>query len=131
MVVLSDQQLNQKKPPKHERSVEVTLLQPAPNRPLTMVGNGTQSGGANSVCTGKDENYKGIGIIVNPALDSGLIIEAPPFYPAYKAGMRVGDRIYDPYKAPDAGGVYHYLIQRPDFSRVVIHVRKEKICFRK
>lgn len=80
-----------------------------------------------SVCgqvTGEQKkDYRGIGIIDNPI--SGLVIQAPPQYPAYKAGIREGDRII---AFVHRGDYVHVVIERDGRIELSFKVRKERIC---
>jgi hypothetical protein len=77
------------------------------------------------ICNGKDKFYKGIGIIYNPG--SFVIIYAPEYYPAYKAGLRIGDRIVDP-DIPEIDGYVDIEINR-GYSIEQFHIKTDNICF--
>jgi hypothetical protein len=74
-----------------------------------------------TICAGEDKNYKGIGI----TFAVQIIKYAPEYYPAYKAGIRVGDQIL-------------YLKEFDDFidiaiargyNRLYFHIKKDNICY--
>jgi hypothetical protein len=79
------------------------------------------------ICDGKDSAYEGVGMIIQPG--SNLVISAPPQYPAYKAGIRKGDRIVDPYGPAAKHGVVDFQVETRQSLRTV-RIRLAKICFR-
>lgn len=81
---------------------------------------------ANSqICGGKDKSYTGIGLIFMPG--SHMVIYAPEYYPAYKAGVRVGDYILDPYSNPING--YVDLEIRRGYNTLKFHIKVDNICY--
>lgn len=76
------------------------------------------------ICEGKDRKYTGIGIIWMPG--SGMVVHAPEFYPAYKAGVRMGDLIVGPIEELD--GYVDFTVMRSN-NRLNFHVKLESICF--
>lgn len=79
------------------------------------------------ICEGKDASYEGVGMIIQPG--SNRVISAPPQYPAYKAGIRKGDRIADPYGPAARHGVVAFVVEGAHGARTV-RIRMAKICFR-
>ena len=79
------------------------------------------------ICAGKDANYEGVGMIIQPG--SNRVISAPEAYPAYKAGIRLGDRIADPYGPSPKAGIITFDVETDHGNRLV-RVRQAKICFK-
>jgi len=81
------------------------------------------------ICSGKDKNYKGIGVIYNAV--TGVILFAPTYYPAYQGGLRVGDMILTP-EAPytDEYIDIQYVRQHGDDMRQsIVRIKPDNICF--
>ena len=82
------------------------------------------------ICSGKDKDYRGIGIIYNPI--TGLILHAPTYYPAYQAGLRVGDMILSP-DTPYTDEAYtdiQYIRPNGDSIRQsILRIKIDNICF--
>lgn len=78
------------------------------------------------ICMGKDDTYVGIGVTYSTA--TYLIISAPESYPAYKAGIRVGDMFIDPDIKPAADGYATINIMR-DKVQLKFRVKFSSICF--
>lgn len=80
------------------------------------------------ICSNKDPNYVGVGLI--HGFGSDVVSEAPEFYPAYKAGVRVGDLILNPEfnsKATKEGWVEVRVERQGKF--LIFKIKQEKICF--
>ena len=80
------------------------------------------------ICNGKSDTYVGAGIIIQPGSD--LVTSAPPQYPAYKAGIRVGDKLIDPFGSdvmPD--GYIDFTVLRNN-ELIKFHIKAEKICYK-
>ncbi len=105
---------------KDARIIEATLFFPVETK-------GTGPGGQQDCKQGEDFYY---GIGIRHLLSSREVIEAPPSYPAFKAGIRVGDYLVDYYNLPGGDGVVHVLILR-DGLKKMFRVQKENICFAK
>lgn len=80
------------------------------------------------MCSGKDKNYRGIGVIYNPV--TGVILFAPAYYPAYQAGLREGDMILSP-EAPYIDEYVNISYTRPDGNNMrqsVLRIKTDTIC---
>ena len=77
------------------------------------------------ICDGKDKTYKGVGIIYNPG--TNIITHVPEYYPAYIAGLRVGDYILNP-NSPVLNDYINFEILR---QREHLHfrIKTDNICF--
>lgn len=123
-----------KKPSAAREVVEVQLIQKeqpiSPPKPITKPdGNGNGYSVIDEVvCNGKDEKYYGIGIIHGPG--DGFVSSAPPQYPAYKAGVRVFDRVLQVDPQDDRRDYAQITVQR-NGTRLTFHIRKDYICYRK
>ncbi len=81
------------------------------------------------ICAGKDNKYLGVGIIIQPGSDR--IISAPPQYPAYRAGLREGDLLIDPFVSEiTADGYLDFIASRNNIP-IKFHIKTENICFKK
>ena len=78
-------------------------------------------------CTEKDKTYLGIGLL--KSFGSDLIIYIPKPFPAYKAGLRLGDFILNP-DAEIIDGYLDYDIMRYD-KKMHFHIKVDNICFNK
>lgn len=122
---------------KHE--VEVTLLPPQStvttmpgkdSKPLPIVEDGLSAltgvpGSAVVACTATNKKYHGIGIVYNPF--TGIVLQAPTAYPAYKAGIRVGDRAF--MFIPSEDGHLLVDLQRLNGDRFSVYILPVTICF--
>lgn len=79
------------------------------------------------ICSSKDQEYRGIGII--HSFVTQIVESAPAEYPAYKAGIRVGDQIMEIYRLP--GTQYMMVYVNRDRKSLKFKVKMEKICFNK
>lgn len=79
------------------------------------------------MCAGLDNTYLGIGIMIQPGSDT--VIAAPPQYPAYKAGMRIGDYIVNPWGVVIVDGYLDYDVRRST-EILKFHVKVENICYK-
>ena len=80
------------------------------------------------MCAGKDNTYVGVGIKIQPGSDT--IVAAPEQYPAYRAGMRVGDFIIDPFGVDIVDGYMDFKIMRHT-EVFQFHIKVENICYKK
>jgi hypothetical protein len=78
------------------------------------------------ICSAKDKEYLGIGVMWRP--DTGLVIHVPEDYPAYKAGIRIGDQVKDPFANDITNGYLDMDVMR-EYTLLHFHVKVEKICF--
>jgi hypothetical protein len=80
---------------------------------------------------GKDckDSFGGIGVVMN--LGSGMVMEAPEWNPAYKAGIRVGDIILnnEDIKGPP-GTTVEVLVTRDNAHILTFNIVREIICYR-
>lgn len=131
----------EKTPPgiKTKQSVEVKLLPKELSKKAQIQNKGTDptlppTQTNKVICTGQDKNYEGVGIIYNSDREAGVgvVMLAPEYYPAYKAGLRVGDYIMNiPLFVTD--GYIMFDIQRFTGDgrsyRLTYNIKIEKICY--
>ena len=86
------------------------------------------NGGGDKNCSADEDFYFGIGMVHMPF--TGEVIEVPESYPAFKAGIRQGDKVVDFYNLPGGDGIIHVTFQRGQVQKS-LRIRKEKICFKK
>lgn len=79
-----------------------------------------------AVCRDRKSSYVGIGVLWQ--FGSGLVLEAPPGFPAHRAGVRKGDVIVNPFFEPDRRGMIHVIIER-DGKTFNFWIKPDKICF--
>lgn len=119
--------------------VEVTLLpptssftaMPAVAKPEPVLADGEPMpptgvpGQAVVACNEKHKKYQGIGIVYNPF--TGIVLQAPTAYPAYKAGIRAGDRALMFMPSEDG----HLLVdmQRKSGERFSVYIKPLSICY--
>ena len=109
----------------------VTLLPPVENEPILIAkqeeeGNGHDYFSVDNCAA--DRQYDGIGIIFDPY--DFKITEAPTSYPAYRAGIRVGDVIMRPYSTIAVQGVMDVDIEKPNGKVVKYRIKTTRICYR-
>jgi hypothetical protein len=107
--------------------VAVSLLEKSPTDSIidTDDGIGISSESDKLICASVDKEYLGIGIL-HGLRGIDIVIHAPHYYPAYRAGIREGDRII---LLERFGDFIHILISRNGVN-LSFKVRMEKICFR-
>lgn len=72
--------------------------------------------------------YEGIGYLFQPS--TGTVINVPPGYPAYDAGIRLGDVIIETQIEPDAEGYYHIRVRRHGIAApLIFHIKVQPICY--
>lgn len=76
------------------------------------------------ICKGKDGSYVGVGLTY---MGDSRITSVPAFYPAYKAGIRVGDKFLD---FDDVNDGYVSITVKRNFDILKFHIKTEKICYR-
>jgi len=118
--------------PKHppsaaaEQRVSVNLLPPpSPAAHLSAEGPNPGGGTPSDPCPA-EKQYEGIGILWMPG--TRLIVKAPPGYPAYRAGIRVGDMLVNPDELYPRGNILEIDVFRHT-TRLTFKVKLEKICF--
>jgi hypothetical protein len=79
------------------------------------------------ICSNKDNTYVGVGLMIQPGSDT--IIAAPEQYPAYLAGMRVGDFIIDPFFTQIVDGYLDFDVRRGT-EIIKFHIKVENICYK-
>ncbi len=81
------------------------------------------------MCKGKGNTYLGVGIVIQPGTD--LITKAPPQYPAYKAGLREGDLLVNPFASSVTPDGYMEFTVNHNGTLTVFRIKAENICFKK
>jgi len=77
------------------------------------------------ICANKDNSYMGVGFRYSPF--TNLVIDVPEYYPAYKAGIRVGDLLLDP-DSPIVDGYLNIEIIR-GYQQIHFRIKAEQICY--
>lgn len=77
------------------------------------------------VCSNRDKNYLGIGMLYN--VGSNLVTYVPTFYPAYLAGVRVGDFLLNPEEPIQDGYINLRFIR--GYIEHRLRIKTEMICF--
>lgn len=95
-----------------------------PKQQITITNDVTQN--EMHLCADNDKTYMGAGFTFTPF--NGEIIDAPSYYPAYKAGIRIGDVLLNTDAKIDSKGFISFNILRDHFTHVYL-VRADKICF--
>lgn len=106
-------------------TVQVRLLSKKSDDAYITVGEGINPSPKSDkeICENKGKEYTGIGII--HSLENGTVLDAPPFYPGYKAGIRRGDIIL----SLDTIGDYIYVTLLRDNAQFKYKIKVEKICY--
>lgn len=76
-------------------------------------------------CEQGAESYEGVGIRYWSR--NGVVLEAPPSYPGYQAGIRVGDIILTP-NPPNVDGYMTFSVQQ-DRSVISLKIKVTTVCF--
>ena len=76
------------------------------------------------ICSLEDKSYKGVGVIFSPS--TKIVIYVTEYYPAYKAGMRVGDSILNDMKETD--GYIDFEVRRA-YTTLFFHIKTDNICY--
>ena len=132
-VLFSDAGLKHQPPPKQpENNIRVRLLETPVNAPPLDKTRLDKHGKKvyerdEIICSGKDNTYVGVGLIIQPGADT--VIAVPAQYPAYQAGMRVGDFIIDPFSANIVNGYLDFDVRR-DTEILKFHIKVENICYK-
>lgn len=79
------------------------------------------------ICSNKDNTYVGVGLMIQPGSDT--VVSAPEQYPAYQAGMRVGDFIIDPFFTNIVNGYLDFDVRRGT-EILQFHIKVENICYK-
>ena len=77
------------------------------------------------ICSGQDKFYLGIGVIYQ--FGSNLLTHVPEQYPAYKAGLRVGDEYLNPGEDPVNGYLRVEIIR--ESTKMEFKVKVYTICY--
>lgn len=122
-----------KPPPKQEKKQDTMKVELITVAPVVVEKNIPKPGDKGYkrdeiMCAGKDNTYTGVGIMIQPGSDT--IIKAPEQYPAYRAGMRVGDFIIDPFGVDIVDGYMDFRIMRHT-EVIQFHIKVENICYKK
>lgn len=117
-------------PPTQEKTMKVTLVPLMPAKAAGVPKPGDAGYVRDEkICAGKDNTYLGVGIIIQPGSDR--IISAPVQYPAYRAGLREGDLLIDPFVSEiTADGYLDFIASRNNIP-IKFHIKTENICFKK
>jgi membrane-associated protease RseP (regulator of RpoE activity) len=110
-------------------SIQITLI-PMPSVTESKADNSDADLAAtyptdSSICAGQNKTYVGVGFIMS--FGSDLIIHIPEFYPAYKAGMRLGDFILNPYEPIINGWIDFDVLRHTE--KLHFHIKADNICF--
>lgn len=107
--------------------VAVTLLEKSPTDSIIDTGDGIgiSSESDKLICANADKEYLGIGIL-HGLRGIDMIIHAPMYYPAYRAGIREGDKIISLERLGD----FIYITILRNEENLSFKVKMEKICFR-
>ena len=111
-----------------EHSVRVTLIPKISAAPAITEGDGPGINGAPDprICAGRHKTYTGIGII--HGIGTLRIDSAPATYPAYKAGLRVGDQIVELYHEI-GGSPYMRVHVTRNGQHLKFRIKVEPICY--
>lgn len=118
-------------PAKQDNIMRVQILPPESLVKKTGVPKPGKSASAidEKICAGKDSAYVGVGIIIQPGTDR--ITSAPVQYPAYRAGLREGDLLINPFSTNiSADGYLDLTVERNNVS-TKYHIKAEKICYQR
>jgi hypothetical protein len=113
-------------PQASEETTTVKLMSVADSDKAIALGN--QAGGIDpEICADRDQRYIGIGITFG--FGTNLVLTAPPQYPAYRAGIRVGDMLEDPWAITNTPAWITVKVTRHD-KKLSFRVKPSDICFR-
>lgn len=114
-------------PPPTSKVVSVSLI-PQSSSEDSRKGNDPGVDGAPDpkICADKDPSYEGIGI--THSFGTELVLTAPATYPAYKAGIRIGDMVVELYRIPSTNMMFVHVNRHG--KHLKFKVKREKICFR-
>jgi len=117
-------------PPGNQQEVEVTLLPPVEHKSIILPPIDAPAEIIAQVdpdiCKNQSDSYMGVGFKYSPF--TALIIHVPEYYPAYRAGIRLGDMILDP-DTPIVNGYLDIEIMR-GYQQMHFRIKAEKICFK-
>jgi hypothetical protein len=116
-------------PPDEPKPVQVELLPRSVIHEDSKLGPDPGIAGAPDpkICANKDPSYEGIGIIHSYGTD--LVLSAPAEYPAYKAGIRVGDMLVEIYRIEGTKFMFVHVNRHGNHLKFKVPI--EQICFRK
>lgn len=78
------------------------------------------------ICGDKIKSYRGAGLLYSTF--TNLVSYAPEYYPAYKSGIRVGDKLLNPGAFANANGIMTLYIDR-DGKILTFDVPVAEICY--
>lgn len=78
------------------------------------------------VCKDKSSTYMGVGLLYSETTLE--VTHAPEYYPAYKSGIRVGDKLLNPHADIDSQGFITLYVLRFG-KQITFRSKAEKICF--
>lgn len=109
-------------------AIQLITKQDVPDESTTTTnGVGTLTTEEKVFCSDKDKRYKGIGITYY--VKQRVVLSAPQSYPAYKAGVRVGDGVIDPGYVPNKDGTVDVIVTR-DEKELHFVIMPGEICYK-
>lgn len=109
------------------KTIDIVLL-PPPNDIVLTNANGTGQKAypySKIYCEHNNREYRGVGIIIN--FETSMILDAPVYYPAYKAGLRIGDFIIESPPVTNDGYADFEIIR--GYDKLRFHIKVDNICF--
>lgn len=89
-------------------------------------GNGKGAMVLGKMCDANGSTYDGVGLYYQAA--TGLITQVPEEYPAYRNGVRLGDRVIGNEFTSTDDGYLIFSVERYG-QYIYFRIKKEKICF--
>ena len=136
LVYVPEKVIRLQPPPPEKESVVITFIPPVAESTIAEVEETIAEEGSSwdtppakypdkkPSCTGKDKSYEGVGFMFSPGTNTVLLV--PRYYPAYKAGLRVGDMITN-YIVIINGYIDLDLIR--GYTKLHLHIKTDKICY--
>lgn len=90
------------------------------------LGDGNTIPNIERICSPNSKSYIGAGFLYSSS--TYLVIYIPETYPAYLAGLRLGDMIMNPFVDP-VNGYFEFDILR-HYQHMHFSVKADKICFK-
>jgi hypothetical protein len=79
-----------------------------------------------NICKDQGKTYLGVGFRYSPF--TNLVTHIPEYYPAYRAGMRIGDMVLDP-DTPIVDGYLDIEVVR-GYQQMHFRIKAEQICYK-